>query len=53
VPFTYEEAGHVATVAGTATIDRRTFALGVENDAKGEWLAPEVRVTFVLKATRA
>ncbi|KQT46278.1 hypothetical protein ASG43_11650 [Aureimonas sp. Leaf454] len=52
VPFTYDEAAGVATVAGTASIDRLAFGLGVANDSKGEWLAPEVRVSFALKAKR-
>lgn len=53
VPFTYaEDAAGTATVSGTAAIDRLAYKLGLQNDAKGEWLAPDVRIDFVLKAKR-
>lgn len=54
VPFTVEEdAAGIARVSGTAEIDRLAFKLGVDNDAKGEWLAPAIRIDFTLVARRS
>ncbi|OLP62624.1 hypothetical protein BJF93_12500 [Xaviernesmea oryzae] len=54
LPFTFTEAADgTATVTGTADLDRATFKLGQENDAKGEWLAPVIKVELTLKARRS
>ncbi|OLP55609.1 hypothetical protein BJF92_08000 [Rhizobium rhizosphaerae] len=54
LPFTFEQAPDgTATVTGTAELDRATFQLGQQQDAKGEWLAPTIKVELSLKARRA
>ena len=54
LPFTFEQAPDgTATVAGTAELDRATFQLGQQQDAKGEWLAPTIKVELSLKARPA
>jgi cytochrome b561 len=53
VPFAYaEDAQGAATVSGAAEIDRLVYRLGAGNDAKGEWLAPVIRIEFNLRAKR-
>ncbi|KQT69098.1 MULTISPECIES: cytochrome b/b6 domain-containing protein [unclassified Aureimonas] len=53
VPFTFaEDAAGIATVSGRAAIDRLSYKLGIENDAKGEWLAPAIAIDFTLSAKR-
>lgn len=50
LPFTLTVAGGTATMAGTATLDRRAFGIGVQSDASGNWVAFPVPVTIRLVA---
>jgi cytochrome b561 len=53
LPFDVDIDGATAAVAGSVTLDRFDFGIGVENDASGDWLNPEIVVTVSLSATRA
>ncbi|QMW21464.1 YceI family protein [Sandaracinobacteroides saxicola] len=52
LPFTLSIAGDVATMAGTARLDRRSFRIGMESDAAGTWVAFPVPVTVRIVARR-
>ena len=52
LPFTLTIAGNVATMRGTATLDRMTLKLGLESDASAEWVARETVVNVDVRATR-
>lgn len=52
LPFTLKIAGDVATVAGSVNLDRRAFGLGLESDAKGEYVAFAVPVRIAVVARR-
>ncbi len=52
LPFTLKIAGDVATLAGTVNLDRRAFGLGLESDAKGEYVAFAVPVRLAVVARR-
>ncbi len=50
LPFTFKAAGKVATVAGSVTLDRRSFGLGLGSDATAEYVAFAVPVKLVVVA---
>ena len=52
LPFTVTIAGNVATMTGQATLDRMTLKLGLESDARAEWVARETVVNVAVRATK-
>lgn len=52
LPFTLTITGNVATMTGQATLDRMTLKLGLESDARAEWVARETVVNVAVRATR-
>jgi polyisoprenoid-binding protein YceI len=50
LPFTLEIADGRAVADGTATLDRRLFGIGEQNDPDGRWLAPEVEIAVHIVA---
>ncbi len=55
VPFTFrlEIDGDTATMAGHATLQRRTLDLGQKSDPGGEWVGEDVRVDVTMRALRS
>lgn len=52
LPFTLTIAGAVATMRGTATLDRIALGMGRESDPAAEWVDRAVQVQIVVRATR-
>uniref|UniRef100_UPI0028A5C974 YceI family protein n=1 Tax=Brevundimonas sp. TaxID=1871086 RepID=UPI0028A5C974 len=52
LPFTFEEAGDVATVAGKLELDRTALDLGMMSDAGGDWVSKAIGVEIRVKAKR-
>jgi polyisoprenoid-binding protein YceI len=53
LPFTLSVKDNVATMVGTARLDRRAFGIGMESDAAGTWVVFPVPVTVRVVARRA
>lgn len=53
LPFTFDEANGVATVAGKLELDRTALDLGMMSDAGGDWVSKAIGVEIKVKATRA
>lgn len=51
--FTFEEVDGVATVAGSAQLNRLDFGVGAVGAADEAWLLHAVEVTFRLVANRS
>ena len=52
LPFTFEEANGVATVAGRLELDRTALDLGMMSDAGGDWVSKAIGVEIRVKAKR-
>ena len=52
LPFTFDEAGGVATVAGRLELDRTLLGLGLMSDAGGDWVSKAIGVEISVKAAR-
>jgi len=52
LPFTLAITGDIATMAGSAKLDRRSWGIGAESDATAEYVAFAVPVTIKLSARR-
>lgn len=52
LPFTLTIAGNVATMRGTATLDRIALGMGRESDPGAEWVDRAVQVQVNVRATR-
>lgn len=52
LPFTFEEANGVATVAGRLELDRTALDLGMMSDASGDWVSKFIGVEIRVKASR-
>lgn len=53
LPFTLAIAGNVATMQGTAKLDRRAWKIGMASDATADWVEFAVPVTVRIVARRA
>lgn len=53
LPFTLSINGNVATMTGETRVDRRTFRIGMDSDATGDWVAFAVPIRVQLSARRA
>jgi len=52
LPFTFDEADGVATVAGRLELDRTALDLGMMSDASGDWVSKAIGVEIRVKARR-
>ncbi|MNE59226.1 hypothetical protein D3C80_1543100 [compost metagenome] len=52
LPFTFDEANGVATVAGRLELDRTALDLGMMSDASGDWVSKAIGVEIRVKAKR-
>jgi cytochrome b561 len=52
LPFTFDEANGVATVAGRLELDRTALDLGMMSDASGDWVSKAIGVEIRVKASR-
>ncbi|MFZ4164384.1 YceI family protein [Brevundimonas sp. NPDC058933] len=52
LPFTFDEVGGVATVAGKLELDRTALDLGMMSDAGGDWVSKAIGVEIRVKAKR-
>ena len=52
LPFTLAIKGNSAVMAGQTTVDRRSFKIGMESDAGGDWVAFPVPIKVRITATR-
>ncbi|HUH23255.1 MAG TPA: YceI family protein, partial [Brevundimonas sp.] len=52
LPFTFDEASGVATVAGKLELDRTALDLGMMSDAGGDWVSKAIGVEIKVKAKR-
>ncbi|MNR45271.1 hypothetical protein D3C85_1640980 [compost metagenome] len=52
LPFTFDEANGVATVAGRLELDRTVLDLGMMSDAGGDWVSKAIVVEIKVKASR-
>jgi len=52
LPFTFDEADGVATVAGRLELDRTAVDLGMMSDASGDWVSKAIGVEIRVKASR-
>ena len=52
LPFSFEEANGVATVAGRLELDRTALDLGMMSDAGGDWVSKAIGVEIRVKAKR-
>lgn len=52
LPFSLKIAGDVATMSGTATLDRIALGLGTTSDPTGAWVAKPIALTVDLTARR-
>ncbi|MNE43015.1 hypothetical protein D3C80_1371690 [compost metagenome] len=53
LPFTFDEANGVATMAGRLELDRTLLNLGMTSDAGGDWVSKAIGVEIRVKAKRA
>lgn len=53
LPFTFDEANGVATVAGKLELDRTLLNLGMTSDAGGDWVSKAIGGEIRVKAKRA
>lgn len=52
LPFTFDEANGVATVAGRLELDRTLLDLGMMSDVSGDWVSKAIGVEIRVKAKR-
>jgi len=52
LPFTFDEANGVATVAGRLELDRTALDLGMMSDASGDWVSKAIGVEIRVTAKR-
>lgn len=52
LPFTLAIKGDTAVMQGQASLDRRSFKIGMESDAPGSWVGFKVPVNVRITATR-
>ena len=52
LPFTFDEANGVATVAGKLELDRTALDLGMMSDASGDWVSKAIGVEIRVTARR-